>query len=175
MDQAPTTAGFLAGVQRAIQANQDAEVGLTADRLVMEAVVGAWAFAHAVSLNQEIPGADGAFYGHAAEVLLVALALGVAVAAPEGQATPAAVLATLRKLSADRSGRAMHAWFASLGAGHADRGCVAAEAYAAALEAAGPMEHVQASVRTTAQLYLRRFGMEAFTAWAPGAMVDQGD
>ncbi len=165
--QVVTAAQLLAGVQRAVRASQDAEEGRAEDRLVMEAVIGAWDFTHAVSLNQEMPGADGAFYSHAAETLLVAVALGVAIAAPQGQATPPAVLATLRDLSADRSGRSLDRWLSSLWACHGSAGCAVMAAYMAALEAAGPLEHVQATVRTIAQLYLRQFGAEALTAWTP--------
>lgn len=136
---------------------------------IREATIAAWDFANAVSDGQEMPGADGEFYGYAAKLLLVAAALGVAVEADEGDATPAAVLATLRALSADRSGAAMDEWFK--GMDPAMGGQVVQDAYRAACEAAGPVAHVRASVRVTAQMYLRAFGWDAWTAWAPGGAV----
>ncbi len=161
----------LARVWQAIVASRAVPAARDSRWYLDKAVEAAHDFASIVSAGQEAPGVEGEFYRGAAESLLAAVALGVATVAPMGQATPAAVLSTLRALTdgQHRSGYLLDGWFATFEDGGARQ--VVADAYAAARSAAGPSRDIRASVCTTAKIYLRRYNPDAGTAWKPNVAI----
>ena len=151
----------LAAVRQAVKAGDMAE-----------ASARAWEIAHTFAFGGEKPGGEGVFWAQAGEALLAALALGVAVEAPDGQANPASMLRVLLELGGEMNGVLLDGWFRMLGPSHP-----AALAYANTKMAAGA-EKARASVYMTAATHLRLFadpGIAWLTAESDHAPVTAGD
>ena len=137
-----------------------------------EAAARAWEIAHTFAFAGEKPGGEGVFWAQAGEALLAALALGVAVEAPDGQANPASMLRVLLELGGEENGVLLDGWFRMLGPDHP-----AALAYANTKMAAGA-EKARASVYMTAATHLRLFadpGIAWLTADSDHNPVTTGD